>query len=376
MEDPLSRLRLRPGADLTLAGQLRHRLGLMIADGELGPGSPLPSVRALSRRLGVSVNTVRAAYGRLHADGLVEMRQGAGTRVARTLRPDSRVAPARFGSNAVGVIMAGLDPFYLPVLEGVEDVAARHGMLVVVVATALDSPVRGSLMARRLVARGVDGLIALSIGPPPDVLGGEGPGSGVPPIVYVDRPGIGDHSFVFDAERGARLATAHLVDHGHRRIALLTPPLEFPNVRPLHDGYARALRDAGLPRPPELVVEVPDFSAEAGQEGARRLFDLPDRASGVFAASGLIAIGLLEGARAAGVRVPEDLAVAGYSDVQAAPWVQPPLTMVAVPAREAGARAMDTLVRLIAAESIPGGEVVLEVELVIRESCGVHDLAS
>jgi DNA-binding LacI/PurR family transcriptional regulator len=124
------------------------------------------------------------------------------------------------------------------------------------------------------------------------------------------------------------------------------------------------------------VVEVPDFSAEAGQEGARRLFDLPDRPSGVFAASDLVAIGLLEGARAAGARVPEDLAVVGYPDVQAAPWVQPPLTMVAVPAREAGARAMDTLVRLIAAENIPGGEVVLEVELVIRESCGVHDLAS
>lgn len=375
MEDPLSRLRLRPGADFTLAGQLRHRLGLMIADGELDPGSPLPSVRALSRRLGVSVNTVRAAYGRLHADGLVEMRQGAGTRVARTLRPDSRVAPERFGSNVVGVIMAGLDPFYLPILEGVEEVAARNGMLVVV-ATALDSPVRGSLMARRLVARGVDGLIALSMSPPPDVLGGEGQGSGVPPIVYLDMPGMGDHSFVFDAERGARLATAHLVDHGHRRIAMLTPPLEFPNVRPLHDGYARALHDAGLPRPQELVVEVPDFSAEAGREGFRRLLELPDRPSGVFAASGLAAIGLLEGARAAGVRVPEDLAVVGYPDVQAAPWVQPPLTMVAVPAREAGAQAMDTLVRLIAAESIPGGEVVLEVELVMRESCGVHDLAS
>jgi DNA-binding LacI/PurR family transcriptional regulator len=375
MEDPLSRLRLLPGASLTLAGQLRHRLGLMIADGELDPGSPLPSVRALSRRLGVSVNTVRTAYGRLHADGLLEVRQGAGTRVARTLAPDSPVAPVRFGSNVVGVIMADLAPFYLPVLEGVEDVAARHGMLVVV-ATALDSPVRGSLMARRLVARGVDGLIALSMGPPRDVLGGEGPESSVPPIVYVDRPGMGDHSFVFDAERGARLATAHLVEHGHRRIAMLTPPLELPNVRPLHDGYARALHDAGLPRPPELVVQVPDFTAVAGQEGARRLFDLRNRASGVFAASDLTAMGLLEAARAAGVRVPEDLAVVGYPDIQAAPWVQPPLTMVAVPAREAGARAMETLVRLIAGESIPGGEVVLEVELVIRESCGVHDLAS
>jgi DNA-binding LacI/PurR family transcriptional regulator len=347
----------------------------MIADGELDPGSLLPSVRALSRRLGVSVNTVRRAYGRLHADGLVEVRQGAGTKVAQTLGPDSQVVSARLGSNAVGVITADLAPFYLPLLKGVEDVAARHGMLVVV-ATALDSPVRGSIMARRLIARGVDGLIALSLGPPPDVLGGEGPGSGVPPVVYVDMPGMGDHSFVFDAERAARLATGHLVDHGHRRIAMLTPSLWSPNVRPLHDGYARALLDAGLPRPPELVVEVPDFSAEAGQEGALRLFDLRDRPSGVFAASDLTAIGLLEGARAAGVRVPDDLAVVGYPDVQAAPWVQPPLTMVAVPAREAGARAMDTLVRLIAAEDVPGGEVVLEVELVLRESCGVHDLAN
>jgi DNA-binding LacI/PurR family transcriptional regulator len=70
--------------------------------------------------------------------------------------------------------------------------------------------------------------------------------------------------------------------------------------------------------------------------------------------------------------VPDDIAVVGYTDVEGATLVQPPLTMVSVPTREIGVRAMTALVRIIAGERVPAKEVVLDVELVVRGSCGPH----
>jgi DNA-binding LacI/PurR family transcriptional regulator len=103
-----------------------------------------------------------------------------------------------------------------------------------------------------------------------------------------------------------------------------------------------------------------------------RLVDDPEPPTAVFAAGAVLALGVLDEARRLGVRVPEDLAVVGYTDVEAATLVQPPITMVSVPTHEIGVRAMTALARIIAGERVPAKEVVLDVELVVRESCGPH----
>src|SRR5215216_3464163 len=159
----LSSLSIDPRSDLGIATQIRARIAVLIADGELAPGARLPSVRGLAAQLGVNVNTIRAAYAELERDGIVRTRHGVGTVVlaAPPARLPAGVRP--LGVNTVAVLVAGLNPFYLPLLRGIEDVAAEQGTLVLIV-DARDSPPLAEALLRRLIPRGVDGIIAVSVG--------------------------------------------------------------------------------------------------------------------------------------------------------------------------------------------------------------------
>jgi LacI family transcriptional regulator len=372
MRSSLSTFRLDPRSDVGIATQMRSRIAVLIADGELAPGDRLPSVRNLARQLGVNVNTVRSAYTKLEADGLVRTRHGVGTTVLPA-RIESLPAGARpLGVNTVAVLIGGLDPFYLSLLRGIEDVAAEEGTLVLMTDTR-DSPTLAEAMIRRLVARGVDGIIAVSVG---GIDKGEGRNresrAHVPPVVYVDQPDRTGHVLLFDAQGAGYAATHHLRDHGHERIGIVTAPLSWPNAREVYEGYAHALEGAGGSFSRTLVSEVGEFTVDAGRSGLARLLDLHDPPSAVFAAGEVLALGVLQEARARGLNVPADLAVAGYTDSPATALVEPPLTMVAVPAREIGIQAMRTLSDLIAGKKPRPRRRVLEVELVVRESCGPH----
>lgn len=115
-----------------------------------------------------------------------------------------------------------------------------------------------------------------------------------------------------------------------------------------------------------------EFTVVAGRTGLGRLLELPDPPSAVFAAGETLALGVLHEAKSRGIDVPADLAITGYTDSPAAALVEPPLTMVSVPAREIGIQAMQTLAELIRGEKLRSRRKVLDVELVVRESCGSH----
>lgn len=367
---PLSSLRLDPSSDLGIAGQIRARLALLIADGQLEPGARLPSVRGLAKQLGTNVNTVRAAYARLEADGLVSTRHGVGTVVIQASTDRLARSSPRLISNTVTVLTAGWDPFYLSLLQGIDDVAAEEGTLVLVADTR-DSSELAAAIIRRVVARGVDGIIAVSAGGVDDRNTGSPArsDSSIPPIVHVDQPHRRGYSYVFNGEQAGLLATRHLGEHGHRAIGFVTAPLSWPNVRDIHRGYLRALEEIdGRP----LVCEVDGFSLEAGRAGAARLLEAADPPSAVFTAGEVLALGVVQEARARGLNLPEDLAIVGYAESPAAMLVDPPLTAISVPAREAGAQAMRTLHALISGKRPRPQRVVLDPTLVVRESCGSH----
>jgi DNA-binding LacI/PurR family transcriptional regulator len=365
---PLSSFRLDPGSSLGIAGQIRARIALLIADGELPSGARLPAVRALADQLGTNVNTVRAAYARLQGDGLVETRHGVGTVVLSVTADRLAGGSPRLASNTVAVLVAGLDPFYLSLLRGVEDVAAERGTLVLLADTR-DSSTLATAIIRRLVARGVDGIIAVSAGGAETTQSRNQPASRLPPIVHVDQPHRKGYSFLFDGEHAGHTATRHLVGHGHDAIGLITAPLSWPNVSEIHRGYLRAVAETGR-RP--LHCEVEEFTVDAGRRGMARLLDRPAPPSAVFAAGGTLTLGAVQEARERGLHIPDDLAVIGYTDPPVATLVDPPLTMVSVPAREAGVQAMQTLHALIAGTRPRPQRVVLDTELIIRASCGSH----
>jgi DNA-binding LacI/PurR family transcriptional regulator len=361
--DSLSSLSIDPDSDLGIAAQIRARIAFLAADGELAPGERLPPVRALAAQLGVNVNTIRSAYAKLEADGLVRTRHGVGTVVL-----SGRLAPSTLplGTNTVAVLIGGLNPFYLPLIGGIEDAAAAEGTLVVVSDT-LDSLAVAERAVGRLIARGVDGIIAVSVGHVERETQGR-----VPPIVYVDQPHRTGHVLLFDGRGAGYAATHHLREHGHERIGLVTAPLAWPNVREVYEGYVEALEDTGL-RPSEtLVAETSAFDIEAGAQALARVLDGPEPPTAVFAADETFALGVLQEAKARGLDVPRDLAIVGYTDSATAALLDPPLTMVSVPTREIGFRAMQILSKLMRGKKPRPGRTILGTELVLRESCGAH----
>jgi DNA-binding LacI/PurR family transcriptional regulator len=367
----LSTFQVDPDSDVGIAAQIRARIAFLIADGELATGERLPPVRELARQLGVNVNTVRSAYSKLEVDGQVRTRHGVGTVVlaARIDRLPAGALP--LGVNTIAVLIGGLNPFYLSLLRGIEEVAAEQGTLVLV-ADSRDSPTFAEATIRRLIARGVDGIIAVSIGGLTDDERNGGTPGRVPPIVYVDQPRRTGRVLLFDGRGAGCLATRHLVEHGHARIGIVTAPLVWPNVREVYDGYVQALGDAGTEVSGDLVSEVGEFTVEAGRAGVARLLDLPDPPSAVFAVDETLALGVLHEARSRGVAVPGELAITGYTDSPTAALVEPPLTMVSVPAREIGSQAMKALAALIAGKKPRSRRTILDVELVVRQSCGPH----
>jgi DNA-binding LacI/PurR family transcriptional regulator len=361
-------LRLDPGSELSFLGQIRVQVMLLIADGRLEPGSRLPSVRALADHLGVNVNTVRAAYARLEGEGIVLTRHGVGTTVLAAGSGSLSPGVPRYMSNTVGVIIAGLDPFYLDLLRGIEAKADETGTLLFIV-DIRDSEERARIAIRQLTARGAQGIIAVSMGGPAET---DRPDS-TPPIVYVDQPDRAGHTLLFNAERAGDEATRHLLDHGHDRIGYVTCPLDWPNQRELFDGHRRALADAGRSLDPSLIAVVAGFDVASGQAGTRSLFGQPDPPSAVLASGGMLAVGVLQAARRHGLRVPDDLAIAGYGDSGVAEFTHPALTMVSLPTYDIGVAAMGQLQRAIADPAAEPHRRVLDGTLVIRESCGPHE---
>jgi LacI family transcriptional regulator len=167
---------------------------------------------------------------------------------------------------------------------------------------------------------------------------------------------------------GADLAVKHLLSLGHRRIAAITGPRGWIATEDRLLGYHAALAAAGILAEPELVAEANFFEIEPGMKAARRLLDLHEPPTAIFAFNDNLAIGALQAARERGVRVPEELSVVGFDDVEAAEIVTPALTTVRQPLAEMGRMAVSLLERLIEGQRIEALHVELRTQLVVRRS--------
>jgi LacI family transcriptional regulator len=150
-----------------------------------------------------------------------------------------------------------------------------------------------------------------------------------------------------DSEHGAYTVVRHLLGQGYRRIGMITGPSEGPGSvtygrAQRYAGYCRALQDAGLEVDPRLVVEG-NFRHAGGRDAMERLLASGVRPDAVFASNDLMAIGAMDAARAAGLRVPADIALAGNDDIPIAGLLTPGLTTMAMPKQDLGATAANLL---------------------------------
>ena len=169
---------------------------------------------------------------------------------------------------------------------------------------------------------------------------------------------------------GAHKGVSHLTGLGHRRMGLITnAPLSYTSSQDRLTGYRQALQEAALPLDDELV-RYGEFSPQSGRKAMESLLALPSPPSAVLVASDVVALGAMAAVRKQGIRIPQDIALVGFDDIFLAAYVSPPLTTVRLPAYGLGWAAGDMLIRLINEDDLVEKQMLLESELVIRQSCG------
>ncbi|WP_405765211.1 substrate-binding domain-containing protein [Streptomyces sp. NBC_01538] len=168
---------------------------------------------------------------------------------------------------------------------------------------------------------------------------------------------------------GGLAATRHLIELGHRRIAIINGPERRLTSRARVDGYRSALAEAGLPFDPELV-RYGDFTHGLAHQHALDILSLPERPTAIFAGSDHQALGTCRAAAELGLRVPADVSVVGFDDLPFADWVTPRLTTVRTPLADMTALSARMVLRLLSGEQPETTRVEVVTRLVVRESSG------
>lgn len=198
---------------------------------------------------------------------------------------------------------------------------------------------------------------------------------GFPVVVLGSLPDSNVTTVDIDNVAAARSAVLHLVETGRRRIACVTNgPLEYPMARQRRDGYREALGEAGIALDERLEATAA-FDAPSGHRAIDSILDRVAVIDAVFASSDVVAVGVIGGLASRGMRVPEDVAVVGFDDIQVAAYLDPPLTTIRVPAFELGLGAGRLLLDVIAKREVPQ-RTVLATALVVRGSSRIDGRSS
>jgi DNA-binding LacI/PurR family transcriptional regulator len=313
------------------------------------------TLKTVAEAVGVSRTTVSNAYNR--PDQLAPELRDRILGTARRLGypgPDPAARRLRSGRrDTVGLLLtAGLsyafaDPAAVMLLQGIARATEAAGLAMLVVPDR-DHGVQDAVVDAFC-------LCSMAAGHPSVTAAQE---RGVP-LVVVDAPRLSGHAYVGIEDRlGARLVAEHLLELGHRRFALLTERAQLDVGLERLSGYRDAFAAAGLD-----WDAVPRFVTERAFEGGRLALEGTERPTAVIAATDQLALGVIEAAHEAGLRVPDDLSVVGFDDIPAAGWSRPGLTTVRQPLVEKG----EIAGRLLSGRATDR-EVILPVELVVRGS--------
>lgn len=305
---------------------------------------PAITVSDVATHAGVSVGTVSNVVNR--PDRVTEATRIRVREAIKTLGwvPNGSAATLRAGQAAlVGLIVPDIrNPFFTEVARGAEDMAAANGEAIMICNTDwLLSDERRALEA--LARQRVRGIIINPAGEDERYL--EWLSDRGIALVLLDHRRTAGHvsSVVVDDVLGGRLAGEHLLQLGHRRIALVNGPISIPQCEDRRLGLVAAMSAAGLDPERDLIeIEVEAMGAPSGLAAVEELLgELSPTA--VFCANDLLAIGVIRGLRLRGLRAPDDVAVVGYDDVELAAMTDPPLTTVHQPSYELGATAYELL---------------------------------
>ncbi len=279
--------------------------------------------------------------------------------VARSLRKSE--------TKIIGVLVPNVNnPFFAELVVGVEDGCRLSGYSVFLCNSDND-PKRQQQYMRTLLEKRIDGLLLSSAGDA-EALARIFKLATVP-AVTVDRavPGARADRVSVNNQDGALKAVRHLLDLGHRQIACVSGPAEFEVSMERVEGWRRALQERGLAVDESLLIES-DFSSAGGYEAARRLLRERPEVTAVFASNDMMALGALRAAAELGLRLPQQLSVVGFDDIELSAYVYPALSTVGCSIKELGREAARVLIDRIENPGAPLKDVQLTPRLVVRES--------
>lgn len=257
------------------------------------------------------------------------------------------------------------NPFFSQILAGLASVLtpAQYGMLI---ADTQYGPDPDARLRHYLASGGADGLVLLdgTLSPealaipsrPPVVLACEWMGSALPSVRVENA-------------RGAALAVGHLARLGHRRVGHVTGPPDNVLTQTRLEGFREAMAALGLPLRPDWILEG-DFTMDSGAAAAREWLAMQDRPTALFLSSDEMALGFMGEVQRAGIRVPDDLSIVGFDNIEIAQHLSPGLTTIRQPRTQIGIRAAELLLDMIETGSRDGPSELIEVEFITRGSSG------
>ncbi|MCX6137125.1 MAG: GntR family transcriptional regulator [Ignavibacteriales bacterium] len=354
---------------IPLYRQIRDSLREEIASGELPVGAQVASHQDLAKQYGVSLITVKRALADLINEGILFGRAGKGTFVTKQPSPQPQF------QKTIGLVLKDIkSPFFSLIVHSVEAYASKCGFHLLLSNTASRMEKEESQI-RQFVGLGVGGLIIASMTHEystsealrelhekhfPFVM-----------VSYIKDPDI--HFVGTDHEDGGFLATEHLIKIGYKRIGYVSGETgnEVGELR--RKGYLRALKTHGMT--PELGFqfhlrlrgEWNDFNS--GYEIGKEFLFRPDKPDAMFIYNDLSALGFEQALIDGGLRVPEDVAIVGFDDIERGQYAPSPLTTIQQPTSSIGAIAVEHLLKMIDNVSVPT-RMILKPALIVRESCG------
>lgn len=328
------------------------------------------TIAQIASEAGVSITTVSkvlnhepgvAQETRNRVEKVIEMRRYVQSHAARLLRKSQ--------SGLIDLAIMRLEGGYdLGILRGVQDALEPTGHRLVVFATNEDEQLERRWL-RRVLEQATDGVLLL--------LPYERSGlaqilieHSIPFVAIGDRndlqvpfPSIGSTIWL-----GGYTATEYLINLGHRRIGIITLPLNLRTSRARLAGYREALEFAGIPVDPALILEG-NYLLGDGYQQTCAMLDLPEPPTAIFAGNDAQAAGVYRALYERDIKIPGRMSVMGFDDVMYSPQMSPPLTTIRQPLVEIGRMAANMLLRLIEGHSLEATHVELSTSLVIRESC-------
>ncbi|MEX2410049.1 MAG: LacI family DNA-binding transcriptional regulator [Candidatus Paceibacterota bacterium] len=332
------------------------------------------SIKKIAKEAGVSTATVSRVL-----NGSDKVREKTAKRVMKVVdemnyRIDSvarRMKVKSSDSLVIGLIITDIgNPFFSMVAKGVEDVAYKNKHILMICNTN-ESPKKEKFFLNSLLSEKVSGVIIV-----PTIGNGnqdffENLVSDGFPMVTVDRriKNLNVDSVSINNENGGYQATQRLIINGHKRIGIICGIKGLSNTEERLNGYRKALKDANLPMSDDLIT-YGNYVETGGREAIDKLLSLDNPPTAVFSTNNLMTLGCIKELYKRKISIPDEMALVGFDDSTWAEALIPPLTTVKQPGYELGVNAAELLIKRLNNRDASKLNIVLNTELVVRESCG------